>query len=80
MCILMSWKRGLLATREGEASHPGPAVSVEDSVPSMDILVAALQEAHQPGSQMSCDQVPYSSDSAPHASLAGLAHCPPPPS
>ena len=60
ICILVSWKCGLLATRVGEASHSGPAVSVEDSVPSMDILRAALQEAHKPGSQMSCDHVPYS--------------------
>ena len=36
ICILVTWKRGLLATRVGEASHPGPAVTADGSAPWMD--------------------------------------------
>ena len=79
ICTLLNWKCGLPATRVGEASHSGPAVNADDSSQLMDIMGAALQEAHQPGSQMSCDQVCYTSDSASHAPLVGLASSPLPP-
>ena len=43
--LVTSWKRGLLATRVGEASHPGPS----------DILGAALWEGNPNNDQASPD-------------------------
>ena len=37
-CKNVSWKRGLLATPVGEASHLGPAATADDSAHQMDIL------------------------------------------
>ena len=79
VCKTVSWKRGLLATRVGEASHPGPAATSAESAQHSDILGAALQEAHPPVFQVSHDQVPYVPESVSRASLIGSAPSPPPP-
>ena len=68
VCKPVSWKRGLLANGVGEASHPGPAATSADSGSTVGYSgEAALQETHQPVSQVSRDQVPYLTESVSRA-------------
>ena len=57
VCSRISWKCGLLVTCVSDASHLGPAASLEASQPS-DILGTALQEAHPSISHVSPDVLP----------------------